>query len=106
DFGDSESRALAQHASTYPLDGNGIGIASFWKSPRNRREAVQVSLRQYEGHAYADFRVYAMDSAGRLVPTTRGIAIGLKTLPQFCKAAGDALRRATAMGLLTMGSTQ
>ncbi|MCR1286057.1 hypothetical protein WB350_24930, partial [Escherichia coli] len=69
DFGDSESRALAQHASTYPLDGNGIGIASFWKSPRNRREAVQVSLRQYEGHAYADFRVYAMDSAGRLVPT-------------------------------------
>ncbi|WP_164935539.1 PC4/YdbC family ssDNA-binding protein [Bradyrhizobium guangzhouense] len=58
-----------------------------------------MSLRQYEEHPYADFRVYALDGSGRMVPTSRGISIGLRTLPQFCKAAGDALRKATAMGL-------
>ncbi|WP_314961504.1 transcriptional coactivator p15/PC4 family protein [Bradyrhizobium cosmicum] len=91
--------------TTPSLNGDGIGIASFWKSPRNRREAVQVSLRQYEQHPYADFRVYAMDESGRMRPTSRGISIGLKTLPQFCKAAGDALRKATALNLITAGST-
>ena len=82
-----------------------ISIASFWKSPRNRREAVQVSIRSYEGHRFADFRVYATDASGRMVPTSRGIGIGLKILPQFAKAAGDALRKAHQLGLMTAVSS-
>lgn len=82
----------------------GIPITSFWKSPRNRREAVQVSLRSYEGHPFLDARVYTADASGRMVPTQRGLAIGIKTLPLLAKAIGDGLRRAHALGL-TAGSS-
>lgn len=100
----TDASATDQAKLAVPLDGDGIAVASFWKSPRNRREAIQVSLRSYEGHPYADFRVYAVNGAGRMVPTPRGIAVGLKTLPRFCEAAGDALRKATQLGL-TAGSS-
>src|SRR5262245_19434469 len=76
------------------LANGGIHVASFWKSPRNRREAIQVSLKSYEGHPYLDARVYAMDVFGRMQPTHKGIAVGCKMLPQFSKAIGDGLRRA------------
>jgi hypothetical protein len=95
----------AQAGSSDPLAGDGIGIASFWKSPRSRTEAIQVSLKSYQGHPYLDARVYATDAGGRMVPTSRGIAVGVKTLPQFAKAIGDGLRKAHQLGLLTERSS-
>src|SRR5262249_10174412 len=61
--------------------GDGIHIGSMWKSARNRREAIQVALKEYEGRPYLDARVFCMNDAGRMVPTKRGIAVGVKTLP-------------------------
>jgi hypothetical protein len=103
----SEATASPQAGSTSSdqLDGNGVHIAVFWKSPRNRREAIQVSLKQYQGHPYLDARVYASDVGGRMVPTQRGIAVGVKTLPQFAKAIGDGYRKAVQLGLITAGSS-
>ena len=83
----------------------GISVGAMWKSARNRREAIQVSLRQYDGNAYLDARIFAMSDAGHMVPTRKGIAIGLKTLPQFAKTIGDGLRKAHALGLITAVST-
>src|SRR4051812_14992499 len=98
------SKSRPAQARVVSANKTDIPIANFLKSPHNRREAVQVSIRSYEGHRYADFRVYTHDAAGRMVPTSRGIAFGLKTLPQFCKAAGDALHKATALGLTGVSS--
>jgi hypothetical protein len=100
-----EASTPAQAVSSDPLAGDGIGIARFWKSPRNRSEAVHVSLRSYQGHAYLDARVYATDARGRMVPTSRGIAIGVKTLGQFTKAIGDGYRKAAQLGLIAAVSS-
>jgi hypothetical protein len=103
----SETTAPAQSASTSSnsLNGDGILVASFWKSPRNRREAIQVSLKSYEGHPYLDARVYTTDARGRMVPTSRGIGVGVKVLPEFAKAIGDGLRKAVQLGLVTARSS-
>jgi hypothetical protein len=95
--------AQAAHATTTSCDI--AHIAAFWKSPRNRREAIQVSLKSYDGHPYLDARVYATDARGRMVPTQRGIAVGVKTLGQFSKAVGDGYRKALQLGLITAGSS-
>lgn len=91
--------------ATASLQVDGIHIATFWKSPRNRREAIQVTLKEYEGHPYMDARVFTTNYAGQMVPTPRGIAIGIRTLPTFSKAVGDAVRKAVKMGLLTQVSS-
>jgi hypothetical protein len=100
----SDRTAPTQHELLRQLTESGIPIASFWKGPRNRREAIQVSLKSYEGHAYLDARVHSMDASGRMVPTPRGVAVGVKTLPLFAKAIGDGLRKAALLGL-TVAST-
>ena len=86
------------------LAGDGIHIAALWKSRRDRRQAIQVSLRSYEGHPYVDARVYATNPFGRMVPTTKGITVGVAKLPQFAKAIGDALRMAHKLGLTAVSS--
>jgi hypothetical protein len=40
------------------LGDDGMAIASFWKSARNRDAAIQVSLKQYQGTPYVDCRTY------------------------------------------------
>jgi Transcriptional Coactivator p15 (PC4) len=84
---------------------NGIPIACFWKSPRDRTRAVQVTLKSYQGHAYVDSRIYAMGPDGRMRPTEKGIAIGVTKLPQFAAAIGNALRKAHTLGLITARSS-
>jgi hypothetical protein len=101
----SETTRPAQTSVHQQLADGGIHVAALWKSPRNRREAIQVSLRSYEGHPYVDARIFAMDASGRMRPTQRGIAVGVKTLPLFAKPVGDALRKATQLGLITAGSS-
>jgi hypothetical protein len=101
----SDVTASPQVSSTNSLENGGIGVASFWKSPRNRSEAIQVSLKSYQGHPYLDARVFATDERGRMVPTSRGIAVGVKTLGQFSKAIGDGYRKAIQLGLITGMST-
>jgi hypothetical protein len=108
DNGSNASRNLLEMTTSSQVADSlesGIGVASFWKSPRNRTEAIQISLRQYEGHPYPDARVYAMNATGHMVPTPRGIAVAIKTLPQFVKGIGDAYRKAVALGLITTVSS-
>jgi hypothetical protein len=99
------TRPQASSSASAALGNGGVLIASFWKSPRNRSEAIQIALKSYEGHAYLDARVYATDAGGRMVPTSRGIAVGVKTLAQFTKAIGDGYRKAAQMGLITAASS-
>jgi len=87
------------------LGDDGITIASFWKSARNRDAAIQISLKQYQGTAYIDCRTYITNPLGRMVPTQKGVTIGMKQLPTFAKAIGDGYRRAVALGLLTEKSS-
>jgi hypothetical protein len=77
-----------------------IEVAKFWKSPRERKIAIVVSLRHHEGHSLVDVREYFTDQAGCMKPSTRGLAMVVRRLPEFSKALRSALELARALDLL------
>jgi hypothetical protein len=75
-----------------------VVIARFW---RNRKgEAVVVQLRQFEGRAIADTRVYFTTKDGKLQPTRKGLSIVVARLPDLAAALTKAHARAIELGLL------
>jgi hypothetical protein len=76
-----------------------IEVARWWKT-RRRNIAVVVSLRHYEGHNLVDVREYFTDQAGCMKPSTRGLAMVVRRLPELCNALRKALERARELNLL------
>jgi transcriptional coactivator p15 (PC4) len=76
-----------------------IEVAKWWKS-RRRDIAVVVSLRHYEGNNLVDVREYFTDQAGCMKPSTRGLAMVVRRLPEFSRALRLALEKARALNLL------
>jgi hypothetical protein len=76
-----------------------IEIAKWWKS-RRRNIAIVVSLSSYEGVNIVNVREYFTDHAGCMKPSTRGLAMGVRNLPEFSKAMRKALERARELDLL------
>ncbi len=76
-----------------------IEIAKWWKS-RRRDIAIVVSLRHYEGHNLIDVREHYTDQAGCMKPSTRGLAMVVRNLPEFSNALRRALERARELDLL------
>jgi hypothetical protein len=74
-----------------------VEIAKFWKN--RRHDAIVVSLSTYEGKNIVDVRMHAMKE-GRLLPTTKGVAMMVLRLPDLAKAITKALARAQELGLL------
>jgi hypothetical protein len=82
-----------------PLLPEPIEIAKFWKN-RWRRAAIVVSITQYEGHNLIDVREHFTDAAGCMRPTTKGLAVVVRRLPELAKAINKALKQARELGLL------
>jgi hypothetical protein len=76
-----------------------IEVAKWWKS-RRRDISIVVSLRPYEGLNLVDVREYFTDRAGCMKPSTRGLAMSVRNLPEFSKAMRLALERARSLDLL------
>jgi Transcriptional Coactivator p15 (PC4) len=76
-----------------------IEIAKFWKSRQNKI-AIVVSLRHHEGNNLLDVREYFTDQAGCMKPSTRGLAMVVRRLPELCNALRKALERARELNLL------
>jgi hypothetical protein len=71
----------------------------FWKN-RQRKIAIVVSLRYYEELNLVDVREYFTDQAGCMKPSTRGIAMVVRRLPEFSNTLRKALEKAREMNLL------
>ena len=72
-----------------------------------QHDAVYVTLSTFRDHNLVDIRKHAMDSSGKLVPTTKGIArLKITRLPDLAKAVNKALARAIELGLLNSGSAE
>ncbi|WP_160168933.1 transcriptional coactivator p15/PC4 family protein [Bradyrhizobium sp. Ai1a-2] len=97
---DHAAAAQSQSSDSSTLEGAGIRVGAIWKSARDRRRAIQATLREYEGNAYADFRIFEMDAFGRMRPTSKGLTVSVKQLGKFAKLVGDTYRVALKMGLL------
>jgi hypothetical protein len=74
-----------------------VEIAKFWKN--RRHDAIVVSLSTYEGRNIVDVRMHAMKD-GRLLPTTKGVAMVVLRLPDLHKAITKALVKARELELL------
>jgi hypothetical protein len=65
-----------------------IVISRIWKSPRDRKNTIVISLKQYEGHTFLDCRIFGTNSEGQSVPTAKGVTVGMARLPEGpCKGA-------------------
>jgi hypothetical protein len=76
-----------------------IEIAKFWKN-RRRDRAIVVALNPFEGHTLIDCREYFVGSDGCMKPTTRGLSMVVRCLPQFSAAIRKALETARTLNLL------
>jgi hypothetical protein len=76
-----------------------VEIAKFWKN-RRRVESLHVSLSEYEGHALINVRIYATGTDGIDRPTTKGVAMSIRKLPELARALAKAETTARELGLL------
>jgi hypothetical protein len=76
-----------------------IEIGKFWKS-RRRDVAIVVSLSAYEGHNLVNVREHFIGTDGCMRPTTRGLAMVVRRLPDLARAINKAHLRARELGLI------
>jgi hypothetical protein len=76
-----------------------IIISRFWKN-RRRNESVRVELSEYEGHALINVRIWATGTDGIDRPTPKGVAMGIRKLPELARALVKSEAKARELGLL------
>jgi hypothetical protein len=79
-----------------------IEIAKISKN-RRRLESVHVTLSEYEGRVLIGVRIYATGADGIDRPTPKGVAMGIRKLPELARALAKAEAQARALGLLPDG---
>jgi hypothetical protein len=82
-----------------------IEIAKWWKN-RRRDTAILVSLSSFEGSNLVQVREHFIGSDGRMRPTTKGVAMVVRCLPEFSRAMRRALETARELNLLPEGSDE
>jgi hypothetical protein len=70
-----------------------------WKN-RWRKDAIVVSLNTYERRNLISVRTYTTSQDGKMLPTTKGIAMNIARLPELAAAVNSALRKAKELGLI------
>jgi hypothetical protein len=76
-----------------------IEIAKFWKN-RRRDTAIVISLSSYEGHNLVSVREHFVGGDGCMRPTTKGISVVVRRLPELSGALRRALETARDQNLL------
>jgi len=79
-----------------------IEIAKFWKS-RDRRIAIVAALKSIEDQNVIDLREFYTDAHGCMRPSTRGLTMVVRRLPELSRALRRALEHARALKLLPEG---
>jgi hypothetical protein len=65
---------------------------------------VHVTLSEYEGQRVVNVRVYCTGTDGIDRPTPKGVAMGIRKLPELAKALVKAEAKAIELGLLDDGA--
>jgi hypothetical protein len=82
-----------------PILAETVEVAKFWKS-RRRDIAVVVALGPYKEHNLISVREHVVGSDGIMRPSTRGVSLVVRRLPELAAAFAKALKRARELGLL------
>ena len=78
-----------------------IQIGKFWKNRRG--DAVFVQIKSYEGVVFCDIRQFFQNDAGQSYPTKKGVAVGLRKLPELVALLEKTLAKASELGLMREG---
>lgn len=76
-----------------------IDVVKFWKN-RRRDIAIVVSLSSYEGHHLVSVREHVTGADGCMRPTTKGVAMTVRRLPELAAGIAKALAKARELGLV------
>jgi hypothetical protein len=76
-----------------------VSIAKFWKS-RDHAEHVRVDLSEFKGRVIVNVRLWQTGTDGVDRPTTKGIAMSVRKLPELASALAKAETTAIELGLL------
>jgi Transcriptional Coactivator p15 (PC4) len=76
-----------------------VTVAKFWKS-RRRDIAVVVALGPYKEHNLISVREHVVGTDGIMRPSTRGVSLVVRRLPELSAALAKALARARELNLL------
>jgi Transcriptional Coactivator p15 (PC4) len=76
-----------------------VEIAKFWKN-RRRAESVRIELSEYEGHVLINVRIWATGTDGIDRRTLKGVAMGIRKLPELARALVKAEAKARELGLI------
>jgi Transcriptional Coactivator p15 (PC4) len=73
-----------------------------WRLWKNRRriDAIVVSLSEFENRTIFSVRQYTTSPSGKMLPTTKGVAMVIARLPELAKAVEKALAKARELHLL------
>jgi hypothetical protein len=91
----------AAASKSKPIDDaldNSIVVHEFWANRRG--EAVRVQIRKYEGRHLIDLRKFFTGRDGKLHPTSKGLAVSIKKLPDLASGISKALSAAHDLGLI------
>jgi transcriptional coactivator p15 (PC4) len=66
----------------------------------NRGERLRVSIEEFKGSRLISIRKWFTTNGGELRPTSRGISMAVRHLPQLTAAVEDALTFASERGLV------
>jgi Transcriptional Coactivator p15 (PC4) len=75
-----------------------VEVAKFFKN--RRKDVVVVSLSTYEGQNLVDIRQHYLNDKGQNRPTSKGVAMVVRHLPDLAAAITKALAKARELGLI------
>jgi len=75
-----------------------VVVDQWWAN--RRHDAIVTTLSTFKGHTIADIRKHAMNREGKLVPTSKGIAMKVTRLGDLLKAVQKAIEKSEELGLI------
>jgi hypothetical protein len=71
--------------------------------PKNQREDVRVTLSNFKGHDLVGTRIWFKTKDGEHRPTSKGISINVRILPELIGLLTEAEKKCVELGLITEG---
>lgn len=68
--------------------------------PKNNREDIKVTLSNFKGHDLVGARIWFKAKDGEDRPTSKGITVNVRVLPELIGLLEEAERKAIELGVL------
>jgi hypothetical protein len=68
--------------------------------PKNAREDIRVTLSNFKGHDLVGARIWFKSKEGEPRPSSKGITVNVKVLPELIGLLEDAEKKAIELGVL------